>query len=212
LQPVGLDPETCYKWKLANMTDESDGLASRNVSWQLNVPQSVLHLYFDYIRVLPSWKRSFPRYIPAMIRDVVELEPNKTKIVTETGEYVFMFEERNTLVSAAAEVVKTGVLIVLHNEVAVLHLNVSPPDRGDVGDSWVTRGIEEFKDGEWIGELGQLHSRLAEWETEQKKKDELSQKDQLETINELKEKLSKLPRVGSKTKSWFRQLFRRSGT
>jgi hypothetical protein len=37
----------------------------------------------------------------------------------------------------------------------------------------VARGIEEFKDGEWVAELTQLHSKVAVYETEQKKKDEL---------------------------------------
>jgi hypothetical protein len=95
-------------------------------------------------------------------------------IVTETGEYVFIFEERNTLVSAAAEFVKTGVLKVLHNNAPVLHLNMSPPDSDELGNSWVARGVEEFKDGEWVAELNQLHSRLVDCETDQKKKDELN--------------------------------------
>jgi hypothetical protein len=102
--------------------------------------------------------------------------------------------KRETLWFGSRRGREAGVLVVLHN---------------DIGDSWVARGIEEFKGGEWIGELGQMHSLLAAWKTEQKTKDEVSQEDQLKTINELKEKLSKLPRVGNKAKSWFRQLFRR---
>jgi hypothetical protein len=145
-----------------------------------------------------------------MIWDVVELAPNKTKIVTESGEYVFLFEERNTLVSAAAEFVKTGVLQVVHNNVPVLHLNVSPPDSHELGKNWVVRGVEEFKDGEWVAELIQLHSALAACENEQKHKDELSQKQELKGVSELKEKFSKLP-AGAERKSWFRRLLRRSG-
>jgi hypothetical protein len=52
------------------------------------------------------------------------------------------------LVSAAAEFVKTGVLKLFHNNLPVLHWNVSPPDSDQVENSWVARGIEEFKDGE----------------------------------------------------------------
>ena len=161
--------------------------------------------------MLPNWKRNFPRYIPCTIRDVVELGPNETKIVTETGEYVFIFEERNTLVSAAAEFVKTGVLRLLHNSTPVLHLDVSPPDFGELGNSWVARGIEEFRDGKWVAELTQLHSRLVHYETEQKKKDELAKKDELKGVAELKEKLSKLPPARVEPKSWFLRLLRRLG-
>jgi hypothetical protein len=194
------------------MTDHNDYVASRHTVWQSNVPQTVLDIYFNYVRVLPSWRRSFPAYIPSTIRDVVELTPNKTKIVTENGEYVFMFEERNTLVSAAAEFVKTGVLTLLYNNAPVLHLNVSPPDSDELGKCWVARGIEEFKDGEWVAELTQLYSRLANCETDQKKKDELSQQDELKGVAELKEKFSKLPPVRVEKPSWFRRLWRRSGT
>jgi len=134
------------------MTDD-DYVASRHIVWQLNVPQTVLDVYFNYVRVLPSWKRSFPRYIHPTIRDVVELAPNKTKIVTETGEYLFAFEERNTLVHAAAEFVKTGFIRIFYNNALVLHLNISPSDSDELGKSWVARGIEEFKDGEWVTEL-----------------------------------------------------------
>ena len=193
------------------MTDD-DYVESRHIVWQLNVPQTVLDVYFNYVRVLPSWKRSFPRYIHPAIRDVVELAPNKTKIITENGEYVFVFDERNTLVPAAAEFVKTGVLRVLHNNALVFHLNMSPPDSDELGNSWVARGIEEFKDGEWVAELTQLHCQLAACETEQKKKDELLQQDELKGVSELKEKLSKLPPVRAETPSWFRRLLRRSGT
>ena len=194
------------------MTDHNDYVASRHMVWQLNVPQTVLDVYFNYVRVLPSWRRSFPRYIPSTIRDVVELGPNKTKIVTETGEYVFIFEERNTLVSAAAEFVKTGVLKVLHNNAPVLHLNMSPPDSDELGNSWVARGVEEFKDGEWVAELTQLHSRLVDCETDQKKKDELAKQDELKGVAELKEKFSKLAPMRAEPKSWFRRLLRRSGS
>jgi hypothetical protein len=180
--------------------------------WELNVPQSVIDLYFNYIRVLPSWRRSFPRYIPSSIKEVIELGANKTKIITETAEYLFVFEERNTLVSVAADFVKTGVLQLFRNDEPVLHLNVSPPDSGEAGNSWVARGVEEFKNGEWIAELSELSSRLAECEAEEKKKDELLRHDELRGMAELKETFSKLPSMRAERKSWLSRLFRRSGT
>jgi hypothetical protein len=193
------------------MTDDNDDVASRQLIWQLNVPQTVLDVYFNYVRVLPSWRRSFPRYIPSTIKDVIQLGANKTKIITETGEYVFLFEERNTLVSEAADFVKTGVLKLLFNNESVFHLNVSPPDSDEAGNSWVPRGIEEFRDGKWISELTQLHSQLAKCEAEQKKKDELAKQDVLKGTDELKEMFSKRAPVRAE-KPWFRRLWRRSGT
>ena len=89
------------------MSDLNDFVVPRNMVWELNVPQSVLELYFNYIRVLPSWRRTFPRYIPSSVKDVVELGANKTKIITDNAEYLFVFEERNRLVSVAADFVKT---------------------------------------------------------------------------------------------------------
>jgi hypothetical protein len=115
------------------MTDHNDFVGSRHMVWELNVPQSVLDLYFNYIRVLPSWRRSFPRYIPSSIKEVIEVGANKTKIITETAEYLFVFEERNTLVSVAGDFVKTGVLQLFHHDQVVLHLNVSPPDSAGLG-------------------------------------------------------------------------------
>jgi hypothetical protein len=194
------------------MTDHNDFVGSRHMVWELNVPQSVIDLYFNYIRVLPSWRRSFPRYIPSSIKEVIEVGANKTKIITETAEYLFVFEERNTLVSVAGDFVKTGVLQVLQNGEPVLHLNVSPPDSGGAGTSWVARGVEEFKNGEWIAELTQLTSRLAECEAEEKKKDELLRHDELKDMAELKERFSKLPSMRVERRSWLRRFFRRSGT
>ncbi len=37
------------------MTDHNDYVASGHMVWQLNVPQTVLDVYFNYVRVLPSW-------------------------------------------------------------------------------------------------------------------------------------------------------------
>jgi hypothetical protein len=194
------------------MTDHNDFVGSRHMVWELNVPQSVLDLYFNYIRVLPSWRRSFPRYIASSIKEVIEVGANKTKIITETAEYLFVFEERNTLVSVAGDFVKTGVLQLFHNDQVVLHLNVSPPDSAEAGNSWVARGVEEFKNGEWIAELTQLSSRLAECEAEEKKKDELLRHDELKDMAELKERFSKLPSMRVERRSWLRRFFRRSGT
>jgi hypothetical protein len=194
------------------MTDHNDFVGSRHMVWELNVPQSVLDLYFNYIRVLPSWRRSFPRYIPSSIKEVIEVGANKTKIITETAEYLFVFEERNTLVSVAGDFVKTGVLQLFHNDQVVLHLNVSPPDSAEAGSSWVARGVEEFKNGEWIAELTQLSSRLAECEAEEKKKDELLRHDELKDMAELKERFSKLPSMRVERRSWLWRFFRRSGT
>jgi hypothetical protein len=116
------------------------------------------------------------------------------------------------LVSAAAEFVKTGVLKLFHNNLPVLHWNVSPPDSDQVENSWVARGIEEFKDGEWVADLTQLHSRLVNCETDQKNKDELAKREELKGIAELKEKLSRLLPVRAEPKSWFLRLLRRSGS
>ena len=192
------------------INDEDCGTAAK-LAWKSNLPQTVCELYFNYVRVLPRWKRSFPRYISSKILDVLEVAPNSTKIFTESGEYVFLFEEKNTLVSAAAEIVKTGALTVFHNTIMVIHLNVSPPDPHELGANWVARGIETFKDGEWACELRQLHAELATCESEQKKKDEESQQHDLNHVDELKGKFSKFPPVRAETKAWFRRLLRRSG-
>jgi hypothetical protein len=194
------------------MTDRYEFVGSRRIIRELNVPQSLLDLYFNYIRVLPSWRRSFPRYVPSAIKEVIEVGANKTRIITETAEYLFVFEERNTLVSVAGDFVKTGVLQVFHNDELVLHLNVSPPDSGEARNSWVARGVEEFKNEEWIAELTQLSSRLADCEAEEKSKDELVRQGELRGMAELKERFSKLPSTRAERKSWLSRLFRRSGT
>src|SRR3989442_5237539 len=101
------------------MTDD-DKLASRHISWQMNIPETVLDVYFNHVRMLPNWKLSFPNYVHPAIRDVVELPSNKTKIITKTGEYVFVFDERSTFVPEAAEFVKTGILKVHYNDAILL--------------------------------------------------------------------------------------------
>ena len=150
--------------------------------------------------------------MPSSIKDVIELGGNKTKMISDNAEYLFTFEERSTLVSVAADFVKTGVLQLFHNNELILHLNVSPPDPDEVGSSWVARGVEEFKTGEWIAELRQLSSQLSECEAKEKNKDELLRVDELKGMAELKNKFSKLPSARAEGKSWLSRLFRRSGT
>jgi|ERR1700730_1069574 hypothetical protein len=193
------------------MTDH-DKVASRHIPWQMNIPETVLDVYFNHVRMLPSWKLSFPNYVHPAIRDVVELAPNATQIITENGEYVFVFDERSTFVLEAADFVKTGVLELYYNAVLVLRLTISPPDSAGLGTSWVARGIQEFKDGDWVAELTRLNPELAAYETQQTKKDEALRQDELKGIAAVKEKLSKLPPVNAGKPSWFRRLLRHSGT
>jgi hypothetical protein len=188
-----------------------DKPASRNIVWQMNIPETVLDLYFNHVRMLPSWKVNFPNYVHPAIRGVVELAPNETKIITETGEYVFVFDERSTFVLEAADFVKTGILEIHYNAKLVLRLTISPSDSAGLGKSWVARGVEEFKDGEWVAELAQLDPQLAAHEAEQTKKDEALRQDELKGVAELKEKLSKLPPAKAEEPSWFRRLLRHSG-
>jgi hypothetical protein len=193
------------------MTDH-DKVASRHIPWQMNIPETVLDVYFNHVRMLPSWKLSFPNYVHPAIRDVVELAPNATQIITENGEYVFVFDERSTFVLEAADFVKTGVLELYYNAVLVLRLTISPPDSAGLGTSWVARGIQEFKDGDWVAELTRLNPELAAYETQQTKKDEALRQDELKGIAAVKERLSKLPPVNAGKPSWFRRLLRHSGT
>jgi hypothetical protein len=192
------------------MTDD-DYVASRHIVWQMNIPETVLDVYFNHVRMLPSWKQGFPAYVHPAIRDVVELAPNKTKMITETGEYVFGFDERTTFVPEAAQFVRTGTLVVHYNNALVLLLNISPPDHDELGKSWVARGIEEFEDGEWVAELTQLDPQLATYETEQKQKDEALRQNELNGVDELREKLSKLLPAKAEKPSWFRWFSQRLG-
>jgi hypothetical protein len=185
--------------------------AFRNIVWQMNIPETVLDLYFNHVRILPSWKLNFPDYVHPAIRDVVELAPNEMKIITRTGEYVFVFDERSTMVLEAAEFVKTGILEILYNAKLVLRLTISPSDPDGLGERWVARGVEEFKDGEWVAELAALDLQLAAYEAQQMKKDEARRQDELKDVAELKEKLSKLPPVEAEEPSWLRRLLRHSG-
>jgi hypothetical protein len=104
------------------MADE-DHVVSRLIVWQMKIPEIVLDMYLNDVRVLPSWKQSFPAYVHPVIRGVVELALNKTQNITETSEYVFAFDERTTFVPDAAELVRTGVLEVRYNNVLVHRLD-----------------------------------------------------------------------------------------
>ena len=188
-----------------------DHLASRHIVWEMKIPEIVLDMYLNHVRVLPSWKQSFPAYVHPVIRDVVELAPNKTQIITETSEYVFGFDERTTFVPDAAELVRTGILEVHYNHVLVLRLSISPPDSNELGKSWVARGIEEFEDGEWVAELTQLDPQLATYEAEQNQKDEALRQNELNGLDELREKLSRLLPVKVEKPSWFRWFSQRLG-
>lgn len=184
----------------------------QHLVWQRKIPETVLDLYCLYVRVLPHWRQSFPAYVHPAIRDAIQLAYNEAKIITETGEYVFVLDERTTFVPAAADYVKTGILVLYHNHTLVLRLSISAPDSDERGKSWVARGVEEFKDGEWVAELTQLLPQLAAYEAEQEKKGKAFPPDGLKGLDELKEKLSALPPVKAENRSWLRWLLRRSGT
>jgi hypothetical protein len=190
---------------------DDDYVTSRHIVWQMKIPEIVLDMYLNYVRGLPSWKQSFPAYVHPVIQGVIQLAPNETQIITETSDFVFAFDERTTFVPDAAELVRTGILEVRYNNMLVLRLSISPPDPGELGKNWVARGIEEFKDGEWVAELTQLVAKLVSNETEQRKKEVLRQSE-FNDVNELKEKLSKLSPVTTKKPPLFQRLWGRSGT
>ena len=190
--------------------NDRNKIVFRHIVWQTNIPETVLDLYFNHVRMLPSWRLSFPNYVHPAILDVVELAPNETKIITETGEYVFVFNERSTLVIEAADFVKTGILEVHYNHSLVLRLTISPPDSDGLEKNWVARGVEDFNEGEWIAELTRLDSQLAAYETAQTKKDDAIRQDELKVVDELKEKLSKLSPSKDDKPSWFRRFLRRA--
>jgi hypothetical protein len=75
----------------------------------------------------------------------------------------------------------------------------------------VSRGVEEFIDGEWVGDLARLGSGLAGYEAEQTKKEKARRQVELKDIVELKEKLSRLLPVETEKPSWLRWLFRHAG-
>lgn len=76
----------------------------------------------------------------------------------------------------------------------------------------MARGIEEFKDGEWVAELTQLIPQLVSHETEQEKKEEALRQNELQDVAELKGKLSKVSPLTTEKNPWFQRLLRRLGT
>lgn len=58
-----------------SMADDAD-VASRHIAWQMKIPEIVLDMYLNHVRVLPSWKHSFPAYVRPVIRGLVELARN----------------------------------------------------------------------------------------------------------------------------------------
>jgi len=190
---------------------DDDYVTSRHIVWQMRIPEIVLDMYLNYVRGLASWKQSFPAYVHPVIQSVIELAPNETQIITETSEFVFAFDERTTFVPDAAELVRTGILEVRYNNMLVLRLSISPPDPDELGKNWVARGIEEFKDGEWVAELTQLVAKLVSNESEQRKKEALRQSE-FNDMNELKEKLSNLSPATAQKPPLFQRLWGRSGT
>lgn len=193
------------------MSDDNQ-VEFQHLIWRRKIPETVLDAYCNYIRVLPHWKQSFPAYVHPAIRDAVELAYNETKIITETGEYVFMLGERTTFVLEAADYVRTGILVLYHNHKLVLRLSISAPDSNEQGRDWAARGVEEFKDGEWVAELTQLLPQLAAYAAEQEKNNEAFRQDDLKSLDELRKKLSRLPPMKAENRSWLRWLLRRAGT
>jgi hypothetical protein len=131
------------------MTD--DGYASiRDLVWKANIPGIVLALYFDHIRAFPAWKRTFPHYLHPSILDVSQPAPDKIEVITTKNRYLFAFQERETLVSDAADFVKAGVLEVFCDGFAVLRLSVSPSDSESSETdkrNWTARGVDDFTEG-----------------------------------------------------------------
>jgi hypothetical protein len=177
--------------------------AVRQVVWQLRIPESVVDLYFRYVRALPNWKRDFPQYVHPDIRDAAQLGHNRTRVFTVNAQYVFFFDERDTLVVEAAERVRTGTLDVFCDNVLVLRLGVSPADSEHARNAWVPRSVEEFTEGDWVEELLGLGAKLDAHEIEQRKQEQAAQEAQMNSIAALKAKLE-TPAVPEKN-SWLRR-------
>ena len=180
--------------------------AVRQVVWQLRIPEAVVDLYFRYVRALPGWRRDFPTYVHPDIRDAVQLGHNRTRISTINGDYVFFFDERDTLVVEAAERIRTGTLDVYRDDVVVLRLGVSPADIDQPRSIWVPRSVEEFCDGDWVEELLALGPKLQAHEAEQRHHDDAAQQADMASIDALK---SKLESSGTPAKTSWLQRWRR---
>jgi hypothetical protein len=193
------------------MADDSYS-AVRKLVWKTNIPETVLELYFGHVRAFPAWKRNFPQYLHPSIQDVIQLAPDKIKVITDESRYVFAFEERNTLVPEAADFVKTGVLEVFCNGIGVLRLSISPTDSESdeaAGTGWTARCIEEFIEGEWIDELARLASQLSVHEEEQKRREQESSDYETRRRTELQNKLGEARKEAPERYSRLRRLFNR---
>jgi hypothetical protein len=182
--------------------------AVRQVVWHLHIPEAVVDLYFRYVRALPGWKRDFPPYVHPDIRDALLLGHNRAKVSTLNADYVFFFDERDTLVIEAAERVRTGTLDVYRDDVLVLRLGISPADTDQARSPWVPRSVEEFLDGEWVEELLALGPKLEAHESAQRQQEHAAQQSDMDSITALKNKLESSTAVLPKA-SWLQRLRRR---
>jgi hypothetical protein len=165
----------------------------RQVVWQLRIPETITELYFRYIRGLPAWKRDFPQFVHPDVRNAVQIGHNRTRIVTVNSEYVFYFDERETLVIEAGERVRTGTLDVYCAEVLVVRVGVSPAEPSQGGLGWVPRSVEEYVEGAWVEELLALGPKLNAHESEQRAREQATHDVELRSIAELKAKFEPLP-------------------
>ena len=192
------------------MTD--DGYASiRDLVWKANIPGIVLALYFDHIRAFPAWKRTFPHYLHPSILDVSQPAADKIEVITTKNRYLFGFQERETLVSDAADFVKTGVLEVFCDGFPVLRLSVSPSDSESSETdkrSWMARGVDDFTEGDWMDELTQLAKQLVAFEDEQRRKEQERREEEAKCWAKLK---NTVPVTSSAVQhqSWLQRLLKR---
>ncbi len=156
------------------MTDDRYG-SIRDLVWKANIPGIVLALYFDHVRAFPAWKRTFPHYLHPSILDVNQPAADKIEVITTKNRYLFVFQERETLVSDAADFVKTGALEVFCDGFSVLRLSVSPSDSESSETNernWTARGVDDFTEGDWMDDLTQLAKQLVAFEDEQGRKEQ----------------------------------------
>ena len=192
------------------MTDDSYA-SIRDLVWKANIPGTVLTIYFDHVRAFPAWKRNFPQYLHPSILDVSQPAPDKIEVITSKNRYLFAFQQRETLVTEAADFVKTGVLELFCNGISVLRLSVSPSDSDSVDTSernWTARGVEDFREGDWMDELTQLAKQLVAFEDEQRRKEQERREQEAKRWAELK---TAVPVTGSRVQhqSWLQRLLKR---
>ncbi len=169
------------------MRDNED-IAVRQVVWQLRIPETVVELYFRYLRGLPAWKRDFPQYVHPDIRNAQQIGHNRTRILTAKSDYVFQLDERETLVIEAAERVRTGTLDVYRAEALVLRIGISPSEMRPGAPAWVPRSVEEYVEGDWVEELLALGPKLDAHESEQRAQEQATRDLELRRIAELQAK------------------------